>query len=456
MSIEMINFSNQKETTYLEEKKPYSNDKRCLLSYRPKKAKHSEFIDIKELIAKKDKKTLIEVYKQFSDRIYSYIETDQKDFKSLEKANARLYRYFSENKLKNEKIISKKTPKQIAKKIQKAIEIAEKKITIDLPEEVQEILNGRLNDKDQEFQRLIQNSRIEKFAKKIGIKFSKKVEKSRTKKAFILWAQSVELQEKLKDNYYVFNHGQVSALITVNIIYTELMRNCGGVDKKDQHYIRLPDLLDKKEISFFKEVIKNYKNKAVTERAFTRSVDDVMYSEELLCVDNYLESRRDCESAWFYFLHNKSEKTRSAMGEYNYPYLLFSDKAVDYYFQNSKVNSKLKKKFSNVEGKIPSLRNPETLGSLYTILIPKNKFVDAGYISHAWGDPYEEGKFSLDELQGTVLKGNPPQVRLSTWKVVSDPEIITLVSHNLSQKSLDRLEKGIDTEIKKAIHLRKY
>lgn len=247
-----------------------------------------------------------------------------------------------------------------------------------------------------ELERLTENleikSRLEKVKKLRNGSFNKKQE--------ISFCRSLEVFNIFRENYYVFNHGQMGNLylplnlLTKNLIDIEL--SC--YETFMRHHQQMVGI---------NHTVNYYTNNIISKNWSTHN--DRIYTKELLSVDAHLGSVIFGESAIRCFLARGRELTRLTNNDINCIARLSSN------------YHEFLEEFNKVQDTIYNL---EYHGVLYTICVNKEYFNQCGYLSLPGGREFPKSSLSdketIETLQNSIEKvddGPLPQVRLLTHKL---------------------------------------
>ena len=262
--------------------------------------------------------------------------------------------------------------------------------------------------------------------------------------------RSLELQEQLKKDYYVINHGQNNDSIIVNIAAKKALE-VFQQKKIPSQILRHPVFLENstRNLSWFKENLH-------------MGNQDLNYSQELISGDCILEHLTPSESAIDFFtgtpnMLNGPRMVRSSDGsiqiveEKNYQEKIVT-KIVQHHIGDKDLADLVSKKIIHLGRSIQ-----DGGGTLYSICIPKEKFSSIGYLAKAFGRAITKDytQEELEDLQNGVFmlpEGSLPQVRLLTKKLNLEEGVLIISNSTLSDKRLKEVEGQVEDCLLQAKH----
>lgn len=299
-------------------------------------------------------------------------------------------------------------------------------------------LKNRLIVEEEELLRLTQDPRIKNSLEKIVKSYSQSL--STAEKVAI--AQSIELRENLKNEYYVINHGQDATWLIVNILakkVSELFEGKKyGYFEVLRHDVFLERIPEDRDVNWYKQIMKK--------------TTDMDFHVELLSGDICFENSQHMESAIIFFAGNQS------FDSYNWTVSVLNGVKFD---PPVVVN----RQFERVQIMIEKIAkryfptNPELIqsisqtlmtasqglagGTLYSICVPKIKFDSVGYVARAFGS--SAGMYTSDELDylQDVTNGEL-QVRLLTSKLSSEDGIFIVPHSTVSIEQLSKINSIVE------------
>jgi hypothetical protein len=296
-----------------------------------------------------------------------------------------------------------------------------------IEDKIEKILSKRLSSPDLELSRLKSNERIKKSLEKISNRYQK-LDIAQE----IAIAQSIELREKLKEKYFVINHGQNNSGIIVNILAK-----------------KTAELFDLQKYKRFYPLRHNifFRNTEELDVNQLHKVNYRKYKDQILCGDIYLESTFPYESAIYFF--EGSAKNVAANDE-NFTKNIIS-KILQKYISDIELAEKTTKELDDLGRSLQG-------GTLYSICIPKEKFHQIGSIVYVGlnGIPFDKASLNdLDLWQDGSCKfftdityKVKPQVRLLTSKLTPENGVFIIPHSNLSTEKLSEVEDKVEKLLK--------
>ena len=173
-------------------------------------------------------------------------------------------------------------------------------------------------------------------------------------------------------------------------------------------------------------------------------VNDRDLREELLCGDCVLESTEKCESALDFFAGSINVANRNPHWAFRLLMTIVQD-----YIPNQKVASKLCRDLIKLMNGCPNG------GNLYSICVPKEKFVESCYFSEDEGFPLEnqeELRGTIDEMQsGESPSWCPPQIRILTHKIRPEDGYHVIMNSTLTSDQLLKIDNEVSLCIQAAL-----
>lgn len=299
-------------------------------------------------------------------------------------------------------------------------------------EVIEEIKKLRKADKEEELKRLQADARIEKSLKRI-----EKSCRRLTTEHKIAIGHTLELQNCLKDEYFIINHGQNLDLMMINLVSRILKKHYEAqnydhfqVLRHDAHLQHID--LDKQDVAWFQSQIGLMKT-------------DHYFRRELICGDIFLESTARWESAIDFF----SGRCNIAKGPGFMKNVL--EQIVAYYFPNRETQKMLVQHLLSI-----APAGIRSVGNLYSIAIPKEKFHEMCYLAKPFGyalDSEEYPEKVLEALQSGIILENVkslPQVRVLSHKLTPENGVYIEASSTLSDDEIQKIEENIELLILRA------
>jgi hypothetical protein len=262
--------------------------------------------------------------------------------------------------------------------------------------------------------------------------------------------RSLELQEHLKKDYYVINHGQNNDSVIVNIVAKKALEIFQQKTIPSQ-ILRHPVFLENstRDLSWFKENLH-------------MGNQDLNYSPELISGDLILEHLTSSESAIDFFtgtpnMLNGPRMVRSADGriqivkEKNYQEKIVT-KIVQHHIVDKNLAALVSKKVMHIGRSLQ-----DGGGTLYSICIPKEKFSSIGYLAKSFGRAITKN-YTQEELEGlqngvfTPPEGSLPQVRLLTKKLNLEEGVLITSNSTLNDKRIKEVEGQVEDCFLQAKH----
>jgi hypothetical protein len=254
--------------------------------------------------------------------------------------------------------------------------------------------------------------------------------------------RSLELQEHLKKDYYIINHGQNNDSIIVNIAAKKALEIFQQKTIPSQ-ILRHPVFLENstRDLSWFKENLH-------------MGNQDLNYSPELISGDFILEHLTPSESAIDFFtgtpnMLNGPRMVRSADGgiriveEKNYQEKIVT-KIVQHHIVDKNLAALVSKKVIHIGRALQ-----DGGGTLYSICIPKENFSSIGYLAASFGRAITK-HYTQEELEGlqngvfTPPEGSLPQVRLITKKLNLEECVLIIAHSTLNDQRIKEVEAQVE------------
>lgn len=315
-----------------------------------------------------------------------------------------------------------------------------------LLEGIQKCKNLQLSNPQQELERLEKIPRVKTSLEFIQKKNNLSLEQK------IAIGRSLELRESLKETHYVFNHGQSTIIMLLNIIARKLKHEFESCYHKFhetlRHDVFLSDIKQEME-----------KKTYFMSKIGIEGLTDHNFSTQLLSADCVLESSMRYCSALHFFLTDSNIKDGI---EFVIPLL---SEVIKYYFPNNKVADQLCTNLLEHMYRIPKGNN------LYSICVPKQKFEESCYFSHPLGVPchtaFEE---NLEKMQSceyitkifdyykkessetpSIHYSSYPQIRILTSKIKPEDGFHVILNSTMDQNVLKDFEEKVDFSLKEAL-----
>lgn len=313
-------------------------------------------------------------------------------------------------------------------------------------ETINSLLAKRLPDLGKELSRLKENPRVTQSLDHINAYHRYGLVREQQ----IAVGRSLELQEHLKKDYYVINHGQNNDSIIVNIAAKKVLE-IFQQKKIPTEILRHPIFVENstRDLSWFKENLH-------------MGNQDLNYSPELISGDCILEHLTPSESAIDFFTGTPNmlkgpRMVRSADGsmriveEKNYEEKIVT-KIVQHHIGDKNLAALVSKKVIHVGRSLQ-----DGGGTLYSICIPKENFFSIGYLAKSFGRAINKD-YTQEELEGfqngvfTPPEGSLPQVRLLTKKLNLEEGVLIISNSTLSDKRIKKVEGQVEDCLLQAKH----
>ena len=254
-------------------------------------------------------------------------------------------------------------------------------------------------------------------------------------KELISIGQSIELYEKLKDKYYVVNHGQNNTGIVANIVAKTALKLFEG-RKQDyfevlRHDVFLQDIPKDRDVNWYKKEIGRGSH------VYGELITDHFFVNELISGDINLESVEPAESAVDFFCGRCNIAVRENPDLINEIICRIVKK---YFPREEKLSKQIAKKITEASKGLGG-------GTLYSICIPKERFESIAYLSKAYGSPLEDSfttpqdLLALQEGTSSVLG---TQVRLLASKLSQENGVVIISHTTLSKERLSEIEGVVE------------
>ena len=311
---------------------------------------------------------------------------------------------------------------------------------------IDKIMSCRLDVPEEELRRLQASPRIDRSLQKISSAYSERKLNLAEKIAI---GQSIELREKLKDKYYVINHGQNNAGAITNIVAKKVTELFEAKKQKYfevlRHDVFLQGIPKDRDVDWYRNELGKWPlkggypevpglegspNMKMGGRDYM-VITDHNYVTELICADIDLERTEVAESAISFFVEATNIAVRKDPGftkETIY-------KIAKRYFPCEKLCKQISRKISTASFDL-------TGGTLYSICIPKDRFESVAYPSQAYG--FSAGNVDLHSLQEGTSSINGIQVRLLTTKLTEENEVLIIPHSTLSKEKIREVESVVE------------
>ena len=428
------------------------------ISYREEGSNYSKFLDINKLLNSSRNKIhsvyesiLFSVNSFESNKIDKLIELEGRLYNKLKEKNDgyitqiiktifslciyQIIKYFKNKNIDN----THASYQHYFSNIKKSLEPKKNEAPL---KEITELNEARLQDPEKELERLMKIDRIRKSLEKTESYVGKSLRHK------LAYAHSLELREKIKDRYYVINHGQNPIMMALNILARKLKQIYEPDQYKNfqvlRHDIFFPKDKDQEKVEWYQNVLKD----ALSNSWYDKTKTDHNY-RELISGDCCLESVSKWESAVDFFTGRASVMLCSA----KYSHLnKISEKILSNYFPEPHT-----KQFSDEMLEICKGFDLPTDGTLYSICIPKNQFEKVGYLSWEFGQPnYLFHKTDIETFQNGEIPGGAAglpdrlQVRLLSHMLKPENGVLIVENSTIDQSKIIELEEKIGLLIQKA------
>ncbi|MBA3283904.1 MAG: hypothetical protein H0U27_02435 [Nitrosopumilus sp.] len=308
------------------------------------------------------------------------------------------------------------------------------------PIEIMELEKQRLENLDDELNRLNSIPRIEQSLKKVNGKTKLSINHQVAKLSInhqVAYGHSLELREQLKDTHYIINHGQNLDLMLVNTVARKLKQEFEPVRHESFEPLRHDTAL--RHIKEDTHTVDWYQKQISKGR-----YDDHALRKELICGDCVLESTTACESAIDFFAG------RTNVAKIDNPSLtnnLLLTIIYDY-IPNREVAGKLCQDLAKLMNQCPPG------GNLYSICVPKEKFNESCYFSKGMGTPLknqDELRGKIDEMQSGVDASGDPQIRVLSHKIRVEDGYYVILNSTFEVDQLLKIEDQISLCIQEAL-----
>lgn len=439
-----------------------------IISYRSQTDQTSHFVNLDDLLKIDNYKNVKQVY----DDIYRSVTAYEPDHvNSLKKVEGKLYNRVTqlENE-KKEELITQKNAKIVLsiltlgirtlvflyriKKVEDEIkemdknhkafihslsQMEQRHLDKELhakPEKIVELEKNRLENPEDELNRLKLNPRIAKSLQKV----TSQVQASLPTQHQVAIGRSIELREQLKDTHYVINHGQNFELMIVNIVARILKQEFEPHQYESFEPLRHDTAL--RHIKEDTQTVAWYQN-----QINSGVYNDHSFRRELICGDCVLESTAKYESAidFFAFSMNIAHGRKHPTFIKNILMSIVQD-----YIPNYEVANTLCDDLERL------LTQHPWGGNLYSICVPKEKFDESCYFSQPFGVALENQqklKGLLDVMQEGegVYPSGMPQIRVLTHKVRAEDGFHVILNSTFSSNQLSKIEDEVATSIQAAL-----
>ncbi len=312
--------------------------------------------------------------------------------------------------------------------------------------ELEELRKIRLPYPAFELQRLKKSERIRESLRKVTT-FCRHALSLNQEVAF---AHSIELREKIKDRYYVINHGQNGEMMLINIIAKKLKQIFEPSQYENfqilRHDVHLNCVKPKTQnVEWFCQRLK---------RDF-----DHNYRKELICGDCYLESTAKFESAIDFFAGTTNIALTKPGFMWSVIYAILRN-----YFPEPTTCEQL---IYEIKKLIVDFKRQ---GTLYSICIPKEQFEKVAFFCTSFGHPVQKDKYSASCLELFQDGVNPwecpemphevyhyagnvkavPQIRLLAHMLNPDNGVLIVSNSTVDQATIDQVEGDVELLIQKA------
>lgn len=268
-----------------------------------------------------------------------------------------------------------------------------------------------------------------------GIKYSLDLLRAKTEKVarcqreyqltlpkLVAYARSLEIAERFKNYYYVFNHGNPAHIAVFFLLLGELYLSLSDEDKVGNEIgsLRHPQQLKNtsRKVSWYVDHL--------SQKGNTDGKGEM--GTELIAADAYLDSTVCGESALDYFLKNGSSRKIDWIEDLLRP-------IIGRYIREENVDKFLERLRLLVQD--PEF--PLGEGNLVAIIVPKEKFSEVGFLSSAYGKPYKSDQTEAAELElsQNPIRGRPvsafPVEALDDDQSGATTPQVRLVAHELQK-----------------------
>lgn len=284
---------------------------------------------------------------------------------------------------------------------------------------------------NKEITRLCQNKRIQNTIDRVlrGTRFDRSLllDTAQT----LAFARSIELQDRLKHKYFVFNHGQGSSMMIINIVAKKIKELFERKKYENFEVLRHDACLQ--HVREDVHTVQWYKD-----RLADPHVTDHSYRDELIAADCYLSSTQWFESALHFFSR--------AYNMAGYITDTVISKIVNQYFLTTIARHSVANEIMSLGRTIPHG------ATLYSICVPKENFLTIGYLARPLGHPHEFRYTTahIDQFQNGEEPFEPiPQVRLLTHKLREENGVMIIPHSTVADAHIKRVENGVQAILEK-------
>ena len=256
----------------------------------------------------------------------------------------------------------------------------------------------------------------------------------------IAFGRSLEVFEELKNTHFIFHHGQHGLFLPFNILKTHWEFWPNPVTKF-KWSVRHPANLQELDNNML--TVAWYKRRFLT----YPYENDYDHQRALLSVDGYLASTRPGESALSVFCYNGYDRA------YDRVKTQVLTEIVNYHIEDPKNRDQFFNKFQQLDEGLDREFGQDLIHGaiLYTICIPKNNFLNCGYLSKPFGMPVKIDQREvlplLEKMQNEEeIDKNFHQIRLLTHLLKANKAL----SFMFTTVSDDKLKK-ITTKVSEII-----
>jgi hypothetical protein len=440
-----------------------------IVSYRDTRTKSSTFLKVKDIFAITDIDLVTRIYKGILSNVHTYDPSKIEELEQLNKALHKRILSLIEEKRTKEPLVSKAVKNifsfglysrqqrsrmrcndrlhdDFLHHISQVRDSLKTKVASAPIPELEELARIRLPDLQQELERLQQHPRIKRSLERVerGCVFQLTLAHK------VAFAHSIELREKLKEKYYVINHGQNLEMMLINIVARRLKQKFEP--KLYEHFEIL------RHNVYLQHIREDEQNVEWFRRKLTQ-ISDHAYRRELICGDCYLESTALAESAMDFFA-GRTNIAATCSGSENFISQIVQGILCDY-FPNQGARNRFVQELVTLAQTLPRG------GTMYSICIPKEKFETTGYFCLPYGQPVDDKKYSPVHLElmqdgfsprdipempfeGSSRNKMSPQIRLLSHKLTEENGIMIVPNATISQEIVDQMEKDVDLIIQRA------
>ena len=446
-----------------------------IISYREPGANSSCFLSVNTLLQKESVEQILSVYKNLLLHISCFEPSAIESMAAIEKRfYTRLMELGASAEIREIRALFEKQITHIRQSLLPKEEVQPIKA-------LQELQQRRKSGLHAELKRLIQNPRIAKVllplkASKRHI-FESEPKVRLSKRELVAVGQSIELQERLRESHYVFNHGQNGVITLLHMFAKQLKKTFEPAQYA--HFEVLRHDVETQDASDLQWYITHMGRRAITrEDGSKKGLDDWTHAHHLISCDGFLESVEEGESAFYFFVTEGQTKDRikavRALKKMLMDYfpqshiqaLIQKIDAVVSKVENMNIiwqkaelrralNQKIETALSDFLGF--SIDFLHQRGTIYSICVPKDKFHEMGYISEPFGLSMKEDHFQpgfIDRIQNgenpnsLVVSSNRRwyesiQVRLLASKLDPKEGVFIVPFSTIPQKNMDMLEEKI-------------